>query len=203
MIKQRKMRNKALFFKTAFIQAGIFVIAFVTTLSCNNDPKPENTKTVAEEHNDAKFSDDKQTNAQFLVNAAEINLEEMEMGKLAQVKSGAADIKEMGKMVEQAHTKSQGELTELANKKMVTIPTSITNKGQADYDKLNVETGTKFDKAFCDMMVDRHKDAISKFEKMSTESSDQDIKDWANATLPILRKHLDNAISCQKRYENM
>ena len=53
------------------------------------------------------------------------------------------------------------------------------------------------------MMVSGHKDAISTFEKASTESTDADIKQWATGMLPGLRTHLDHAMMCQKKSDKM
>lgn len=50
-----------------------------------------------------------------------------------------------------------------------------------------------FDKEYCGKMVDEHKDAISLFEKASTNTTDTDIKAWATLTLQALRSHLDHA----------
>ena len=55
-----------------------------------------------------------------------------------------------------------------------------------------------FGKKYSEMMVDGHKDAIELFEKASIESTDPDIRAWANATLPILRTHLEHSLACQK-----
>ncbi len=197
------MKRTTLNFKAAFINAALVLVIIIGGSSCKDDAKPENTKTVAEEHNDAKFNSNDEKDAQFLVNAAEINLEEIELGKLAQSKSTVGDVKDLGKMMEDAHTKAQSDLAGLAKKKSITIPASITDKGQQAYNKLNEKEGNKFNKEYCDMMVDGHKDAISKFEKVIAESNDQEIKDWANAMLPGLRTHLDHAITCQKMCEKM
>ena len=51
------------------------------------------------------------------------------------------------------------------------------------------------------MMVNGHKDAITMFDKASTESIDEDIKAWAIAMLPVFRTHLDHAITCQEKCE--
>lgn len=187
-------------FKTGLLQATLITATLFSVSSCSNNQKPEDTKDVAEEHNEAKF--DKTNNekdAQFLVNAAEINLEEIKLGQLAQQKSRMTIVKDLGKMMEEAHSKSMNELTALANKKLITIPVSATDEAQEAYKKLNNKSGIEFDKTYCDMMVSGHKDAIATFEKASTESFDEDIKTWATATLPTLRTHLDHAITCQKK----
>ena len=181
-----------------------FILAIIGISSCNsnNAKKPADTKDVAEEHNEAKFDDNKQENdAQFLVNAAEIDLEVINSGKLAEQKGTASHIKELGKMMQEHHQKSLNNLTALAKSKMITIPTTITDNGNDAYNKLNEKAGKDFDKAYADMMVSVHKDAISAFEKTANESADADISTWAKATLPELRNHLDQSITCQKLCE--
>ena len=187
------------YFNQSLLQVTI-VTAILLIVSCTNNQKPEDTKVVAEEHNDAKFDDKKQEkDAQFLVNAAEINLEEIQLGKLAQQIGRTTHVKDLGKMMEVAHTKSLNDLTALAKSKMITVPTSPTDKAQDAYKKLNEKSGKDFDKAYADMMVSTHKDAIDVFEKASTNSDNADIKNWATVSLPDLRLHLDKAIDCQKK----
>ena len=159
---------------------------------------------MAEDHNEAKFDDNKtEDDAQFLVNAAEINLMEIQLGNLAAEKGSMTEVKEMGKMMVDEHTKNLEELKGLAAKKSITIPTSLTDEGQDAYKKLTEKSGKDFDKEYSDMMVNGHKDAIDKFEKASDKASDQDVKQWATTTLPALRKHLDHALTCQEHCNKM
>ena len=180
----------------------IIAIIFNTSSCMNNNSK--DTKDIAEEHNNAKF--DKSSNekdAQFLVNAAEINMEEISLGQLAQQKGTSSHVKELGKMMEDAHTKSLADLTALAKTKNISLPTSQTENGEDAYKKLNDKTGNDFGKEYSSMMVNGHKKAIELFEKASTDCTDPYIKAWASATLPTLRTHLDHAMICQKECEKM
>lgn len=194
-----------LFAKNAF--AGISIIlsmmAVLTFSACNNNPKSEDTKEVAKEHNDAKFENTKETDAAFLVNAAEMNLEEIQLGQLAQNKGSMAHVKELGLMMEKGHTRSLKEVQLLAGKKQITLPASLTNDGQLAYKKLVDQSGADFEKAYADMMVDHHKAAIKKFEAASTGATDLDIRAWAASMLTVLRTHLDSALTCQKECEKM
>lgn len=188
--------------KTSYITETLLQIALVITIlvfaSCGYNQKPNDTKVVAEEQNDERFDNNKQENdAQFLVNAAEINLEEIQLGQLAQQKGGTAQVKELGKMMEDAHTKSLNDLTALAKSKMITIPASSTENAQDAYEKLNEKSGNDFDKAYVDLMVSEHKDAIETFEDASTDSNDSDIKNWATVSLPGLRTHLNHSVDLQ------
>ena len=191
-------------FKSLILQTTVFTAILFGATSCDKMYKPEDTKDVAEEHNEAKFDNtDQERDAKFLVNATKINLEEISFGQLAQQNGRTTHVKELGRMMEESHTKSLNDLTALAKKKMITIPTSQTNNSQEAYKKLNEKSGNDFDKQYADMMVSGHKDAIAIFEKASTDCRDADIKEWAGAMLPDLRNHLDHAINCQKKCEKM
>jgi len=186
----------------ALMQVALIATVLFFTPSCRNN-RQEDTKDVAEEHNDAKFDDKNEKDAQFLVNAAEINMKEIELGQLAEQNGRAPRIKELGKMIVDAHTKSQKDLTTLARKKTVTLPTSTTDEGKSEYKKLGDKSANDFDKTYADMMVSAHRDAISLFEKASADCKDADIKAYAANTLPTLRTQLDHSLVCQKAFEKM
>lgn len=178
---------------------GFLLLAITMyTASCGTK-KSEDSKEVAEEHNEAKFDKADEKDAQFMVNAAETNLEEIQLGQLAQKNGMMADVQKLGTSMEAAHLKAMASLKELAAKKMITLPTTITQNGQDAYKKLMDKPGKDFDKAYCDMMVDGHKQAVDKFQSAETDVKDADIKAWAASMLPALRSHLDHAMVCQAK----
>lgn len=63
--------------------------------------------------------------------------------------------------------------------------TGVTNA----IEKLNNLSGASFDKAYIEMMVIDHQNAVALFEKAS-KSTDSDVKAYANKYLPILKKRL-------------
>jgi len=188
-----------------FLSRGIFLLAVVTSLlSCSKQAKKEeDTKAVAEEHNEAKFDKADEKDAAFLVTAAEINQEEIRLGQLAQQNGRLADVKELGKAMEAGHTKALKAVKELAAKKTISLPTAATENVQDAYKKLISKHGNDFDKAYCDKMVDGHKKAIQEFESAEMDSKDIDIKAWASSMLPALRSHLDHAMICQAKCAKM
>ncbi|MBE0663128.1 MAG: DUF4142 domain-containing protein [Bacteroidales bacterium] len=188
--------------KTNYIKGALLQVTFVATIllvaSCGFNQQTEDTKDIAEEQNEEKFDNNKQENdAQFLVNAAEINLEEIQLGQLAQQKGSTTQVKELGKMMEDAHTKSLNDIAALAKSKMISIPTSATNDAKDTYTKLNDKSGNDFDNAYVDLMVSKHKDAIDTYNKASTDGYDSEIKNWATTSLVELRKHLDHSVNLQ------
>jgi putative membrane protein len=184
--------KKILLAGRAILGAGLIII-FLN--SCKNEPKQEDPKEVAEDANEAKFDsiDSKEDDSEFLVDQAEINLAEIEIGKLAQQKSTNTEVKKFGKMLVDEHTKSASEVSALAKAKNFTLPSSLTEDGQEEYNKLNEKTGLDFDKKFADMMIDGHEKAIDKLKKASENAKDQDVKVWASNSIAGLTAHLEHA----------
>jgi len=171
--------------------------------SCkNNTTDPNDPKSVAEEHNDAKFNTDKKDDADFMVDLAVLNMEEIRLGKLAQSNGMSKDVKALGKKMEDAHRKSLDELKKLAASKSVTLPDSVSDTPGNDYSSLSEKNGNEFDRSFCEVMTSKHKKAIEKCEKASTDAVDIDVKNWANKTLPELRTDLDQTMNCGEKYKN-
>lgn len=182
-------------------------ILFLTS-SCSENKTVDSMK-VAEQENIGKLVSDNETimvvekdyDAEFLMDVAEMQLEEISLGKLAQKKGNSSHVKALGKMMEEDHTKSLADLKVLAQSKSVSIPTSITEDSKEVYDDLEDKSGNDFDKAYSDMMVEHHEDAIELFEEAAIESKDAEIRSWATKKLPGLRTHLKHAEACKKEVD--
>lgn len=177
----------------AFLVIGL--IAWTLT-SCKNEPKQEDTKEEAEDKNDAQFDKvaSEKDEATFFVDIAEMDLAEIELAKLAQQKASNVDVKKYAEMLVTDHTKSSAELKDLADNRQLTLPTSLTDKGKDEYNKLNEKSGLDFDKKFIDKMIDDHEKAIKKMEDASEDNDkDQSIKVWASNKITSLTSHLQQA----------
>lgn len=185
------MKNLILAGKT-ILGAGLLLL-FLN--SCKNETKQEDPKEVAEDSNEAKFDsiEEKKDDSEFLVDIAEVNLAEIEIGKLAQTKSSNPEVKKFGKMLVDEHTKSASEVSALAKAKNFTLPTSLTEDGKEEYKKLDEKSGLDFDKKFADMMIDGHEKAIDKLKKATEDAKDQDVKLWASNNIAPLTAHLEHA----------
>lgn len=184
--------KKILLAGKVILGAGLIII-FLN--SCKNENKQEDPKEVAEDSNEAKFDsiENKKDDSEFLVDIAEVNLAEIEIGKLAQQKSTNPDVKKFGKMLVDEHTKSASEVSTLAKEKNFTLPTAITEDGKEEYDNLNKKSGLDFDKKFADMMIDGHEKAIDELTKASNDAKDQNIKLWASNNIGTFTAHLQHA----------
>ncbi len=190
-----KNRIKALFTYNSLMIALAFGI-----VSCG--VQEVFTKDESEDMNDENFDKRKdERDAQFLVNAAEIHMEEIGLAKLAQQKGTTSPIKELGRTIEQTHQTALDELTTLAKRKKITIPNTITDQGDESYRSLNEKAGDDFNESYAKLMIEKHEDAIAVYEKGSKKSRDKQIREWANSTLTVLRKNLSAAKTCTEQFE--
>jgi len=180
---------------------GAFAVAVGLT-ACNN--KPDDSKEAAEEINEEVIDDRKgEKEAQFLVEAADFNLMEVQMGKMAANQATMKVVKDFGAKIEKEHQKVYDELAALAASKNITIPSSSSEDVMEHQKDLGGKTGYDFDRKFCDDMIDGHEKAINKFEKISNDCEDAEIKAWASKMLPAFNAHLAEAKILKEKVKDM
>ncbi|HEY5371554.1 MAG TPA: DUF4142 domain-containing protein [Hanamia sp.] len=135
----------------------------------------------------------------FSKDAAQGGMMEVELGNIAMKNGGTQAVKEFGKMMVDDHTKINDQLKDLASKKNVDLPATVSDHQQKDIDKLTKETGKEFDKDYVSMMVKDHKDDIDAFKKAEDKISDRDYKSFISNALPTLQKHLDAIEAIHKK----
>jgi len=196
-------------FKIGHLFLAAAVLALVSTASCKQEPKNEDTKEVAEDVNDAtetatdSISDARNDDSDYLVAAAETDLMEIELGKLALKKSTNPKVKELANMMIDQHTKASTATKSLASNKQIALPAALTDKGKEAYDDLDKKTGKDFDDAYADKMVDGHEDAISKIKDASEHAKDAEVRQWAADMLPTLNTHLEHSKMLQDQIKKM
>jgi putative membrane protein len=127
----------------------------------------------------------------FVMKAAQGGLAEVQLGKLAAEKAGSPDVKSFGQMMVDDHTKANDQLKAVAQKENMTIPTTLKPKDQALYDKLQNMSGADFDKTYVKAMVKDHQEDVKEFQKEASKGKNEQVKQFASTTLPILQTHLD------------
>lgn len=133
----------------------------------------------------------------FMLEAASGGLMEVELGKYASTNAASARVKQFGRMMVTDHTKANTKLKAIAGKKDVTLPTAPTGEQQTHVTDLTAKKGADFDKDYVDMMVEDHKEDVSKFEDEAKNGKDPEVKAFASATLPVLQKHLKSIQAIQ------
>lgn len=162
----------------------------VTTQSTDNSSNAASSTATAPSTstNDTSMAADRS----FVMEAASGGMMEVELGKIAEKNAASAKVKEFGRMMVADHSKANTELKGVASSKNVMISPAPMEKHQKHIDELKAKKGADFDKAYVDMMVDDHKEDISKFEDEANKGNDADVKAFAAKTLPVLNKHLEH-----------
>jgi putative membrane protein len=129
----------------------------------------------------------------FMKEAAQGGMAEVELGKLAASKAKNAEVKAFGQKMVVDHTKANDELKAVAAKKSFTLPTDVGAEHKATMEKLQKLSGAEFDKEYITEMVKDHEKDVASFQKQSTGGTDEDVKALAGKTLPTLQTHLTMA----------
>jgi putative membrane protein len=176
------------------------LIPFIACLfvACGSGDEEKDSVEMAKEENNIK--DSSSANAgeytedyNFAVEAASGSRMEVQLGQYAAQNAASAAVKQFGQMMVTDHSKADSMLTEIARVKGLVIPSAPGDAHQKHIDELTKKKGADFDKAYMSMMVDDHEADIRKFEDEVKNGKNEDIKAFANQTLPVLRKHLDAA----------
>jgi putative membrane protein len=131
----------------------------------------------------------------FIKEAAQGGMMEVQLGKAAQDKASNEKVKEFGKRMEQDHSKANDELKKIASDKGVQLSSDLDKKHKSKMDKLTKLSGAEFDRQYMRDMVSDHKDDIKKFQNEADKGKDADLKKFASQTLPTLKEHLQLAES--------
>lgn len=130
----------------------------------------------------------------FLKNAAEAGNYEVEGSQLALKKSKDAEILKFAKMMTEDHAQAAAKLKELASKRGVELPKEPSLIQQAKLKYLETKEGGKFDKGYAaGIGVAAHEQAVKLFEDAAEDATDAEINKFAADTLPVLKKHLEEA----------
>ncbi|MEG4944168.1 DUF4142 domain-containing protein [Microcoleus sp. F4-D5] len=156
------------------------------TPSNNNPGRSPNTPTSGETAPNSLSSRDKN----FVLQAAQTGMLEVQLGKLAVERGSSARVKEYGQEMVDEHTQANQELMQLAMQKGVELPTEMSSQNKAVTDRLSGLSGTSFDTAYKQAMIESHNQAIALFQAQSQQGQDPELKGWATKLLPNLQAHL-------------
>lgn len=132
-----------------------------------------------------------QTEQHFLTEAIQGDLAEVSIGKLAQEKGQADEVKQFGQMLEQDHGDHLKQAEQIAEQMGIAAPNSPSAKQQATHEKLEKLSGSAFDKEFKQAMVKDHQEDIAKYRREAKGKGP--LARFAQQTVPTLEKHLKQA----------
>ena len=168
----------------------LIVMAFVTAAGAQQPPSGAQTPTAKTNQSSSRAASG---DSAFAMKAAQANLAEVELGKLALQKAMKDEVKQFAQQMVDDHSKALDELKSAAASKNITLPTQLDAEHKKLSDRLSKLSGAAFDREYMQAMVDGHKKVAADVRKESQAGSDADLKSWAAKTLPTVEEHLKHA----------
>jgi len=135
--------------------------------------------------------------ATFVFKASAGGLAEVNLSALAVKRASDPAVKRFAQTMVDDHTKANKELLDLANKTGLRAAPRMDAEHQKLAETLGGLSGPAFDREFMTAQVKDHKETIALFEKEAKGGKNEDLKAWAEKTLPTLRHHLKMAEETQ------
>lgn len=154
-----------------------------------------NTATAQNEHkiDTADITKKQKADAEFLVKDASNALFEVELGKLAQARATAPDVRSYGARLVSQRLELLGTLRALAAAKGLAVPATLGDDEQQAYHEASTQTGTQLDKYLTALLVKAQKQDEDNFSDMSDDAYDGDIRGFAAKFHGPVQEQLDAA----------
>ena len=188
----------------SILECTVIFCILNTIVSCRN--QFESPYTINIKHNglsNVKYVNGVNNISQFIITAAEIYREELQMGQLAKQKGNNKFIKELCNKMELQHTVILKDLNQLAEQREIYLPSQFSYYAQNTYQQLNNTLPEDFDKAYCDWIIRSRQESIALFSEASNDTSDMEINAWVRSVLPVLKRQLNFVIAYQKKFEKV
>jgi ubiquinol-cytochrome c reductase cytochrome b subunit len=129
---------------------------------------------------------------------AQDGMTEVLMGKLAETRATAPDVKAMATQMVNEHTAAYEQLKLAAKSVGMTLPPNISDKQKAMIDSLSKLSGKEFDDKYVSILVEAHAQAISVIGTEVKEGTG-DLKSWAQGAIVAIKRHHHMAMGLTRR----
>ncbi|WP_443749916.1 DUF4142 domain-containing protein [Asticcacaulis solisilvae] len=124
----------------------------------------------------------------FVAAAAQANMTEIELSKVALQRSQDARVRDFAQHMIDDHTKAGTLLAMVARQEHIPLPDALDADHAAKVASLTAMT-TDFDKAYVQTMVADHASAVALFGDYANNGQDMYLKTYAHNALPTLTAH--------------
>jgi len=126
----------------------------------------------------------------FMTQNAQTDLAEITVGQLAAQRATTAPIRQAAQTIASDHQQVLSKLQDLARTLHVTLPNSPDATQQQLAQQLNATSGTAFDQAYLQAMIQGHQTSINQTQQQIQSGSNPQVIDFAKSYLPGAQKHL-------------
>lgn len=134
----------------------------------------------------------------IIAHLAMININEINAADVALKKAQDPKVKEYAKMVKIEHNQNLNATKELAKSQRISVRnTETTEKLKAqskkDIEALKKLSGKDFDKAYMDLVIKAHNEALNSLDSMLKDVKNEELKAHLEATRKHVAQHLEQA----------
>jgi putative membrane protein len=135
----------------------------------------------------------------FIKFAAQTDMVEANLGQLAQTAAGSEQVKDYAQMLVTDRTSDFNQLSGAARQAGMTVPKAIDTEHNrtmiGPFEKLK---GATFDRRYIKDLIAEHEKGIAIYKKEAVDAQNSALKSYAGHALPVLEKHLADAIKLEK-----
>lgn len=163
--------------------------------ACDSKYKDNKHLESTDEINEAKFShnDEKEEDAEFLVEAVGYNTMILEISEIAKNKAISPSVKNLAETMSTEHKKVKDQLDNIARDKSIVLPVGYVREDHNTKERFTeMIAGDDFDEAYVDFIENAHEKIKSEFDDVD-DIHDSDIKNWAALFISKVEMHEEMA----------
>ena len=169
---------------------AVAVSAAACERPAENTAPPAGTAPAADDARPTGTSGESADAQQFVNDLGSGNMTEIDLGQVAQQKGASPEVKAFGEMLVRDHTKALDALKEAAAQQNLQVPAMVNEKHRELRDRLSILTGSEFDRAYIDAMIEAHEATVEKLEDRKGADA---LSQFASTILPTVQQHLEQA----------
>jgi putative membrane protein len=127
---------------------------------------------------------------EFVKNALQGGMAEVQLGQLAAQKGSSDDVKQFGQKMADDHTKLGDAMKQAAQQLGVNPPKDVSKKDKQLMAKLQGLSGQQFDDAYIEAMVKDHKKDSDDFKAEASQTQNPGLKQFAQQGGQMIEQHL-------------
>lgn len=129
----------------------------------------------------------------FLTQQLQSNMAEQELARMAEQRASREEVRDYARQLREDHERAAQELRRIANQGQVTVPTEMDAQNRQTVDRLRGLSGQQFDREFLQHAVQSHQQKIQRYQQISQQAGNPEVRNFASSELPRLQQHLQRA----------
>lgn len=133
------------------------------------------------------------TTQDFLNQASVINNFEIQASRAVEPQIKDKPARDLALTLDRDHARMSDELTAMASRLSMKVPTRLDEAHQRKLQKLESATGQEQERLFRTQQIEGHEKAIRLFQSYASDGDNAELRNWAKNSLATLQQHLDRA----------